>query len=338
MVVPKQRMMKLKAYDLIIDGGTTNTRFTLLDQNKIILRTECKVGAANADSSTANELLKSAVKEKIAELKEQNECIMKDIYASGMITSNAGLFELPHLEAPVSLKSLAAGIRSIKLPEICEEAVFHFIPGIRFDNQPYYGKDMLRGEEVEIIGILEPEYENKTILFMHFGSHNKLMYYADGAIQNAITTIGGELLWAIINDTILKSSVAKLDEPFTLKEKYVKIGYKETKKNNISRSMFQGRIHQVIENASKEQILSYIYGAIMCIDFQAFTALLELKTDKFIVYGRDTFIKAFNICLPLLQNKDIKGKEIKIISYEESEWLSVKGVQRIRDIGLSDVN
>ena len=325
-------MMRLKVYDLIIDGGTTNTRFTLLDQNKIILRTECKVGAANADSSTINEQLKRAVKDKIVKLEEQNKCIIKDIYASGMITSNAGLFELPHLEAPVSLKSLATGIRSIKLPEISEKAVFHFIPGIRFDNQPNYGTDMLRGEEVEIIGVLEPEDEKKSILFLHFGSHNKLMYYADGAIQNAITTIGGELLWAIINDTILKSSVTKLDEPFTLDEEYVKIGYKETKENNISRSLFQGRIHQVIDMASKEQVLSYIYGAIMCIDLQAFMTLMKQKTDKCVIYGRDTFIKAFNICLPFLQDEDIKGKNIIIISYEESEWLSVKGVQRIRSI------
>lgn len=319
----------MKEYSLIIDGGTTNTRFTLLDRNTVISRTICKVGASSADSSGANEQLKKAVKDKIAALKEQFDCAITDIYASGMITSNAGLFELAHIEAPASLKALYRGIRTISMSEICEDGVFHFIPGIRFHNQPGIGIDMMRGEEVEIFGALKQEDEAKALLFLHFGSHNKLIFYRDENIQNSITTIGGELLWAILNHTILKSSAGELPEAFDLDEEYVKAGFKETEKNNISRSMFQGRIRQVVGKAGKEQVLSYICGAVMYTDLQAFIPLLEQQADKCILYGREAFIQTFLICLPLLEFK-IPRFKIEIIPYEESEWLSFKGVQKIR--------
>ncbi|GEM_PF-1062531 len=320
----------MKEYNLIIDGGTTNTRFTLLDQDKPVLRTECRVGAVNANSSSANEQLKKAVINKINELEEQNNCIITEIFASGMITSNAGLYELPHLEAPVSFLDLAEGVQVRKLPGFSERALFHFIPGIIFHNQPRFGIDMLRGEEVEIIGALKPEDKDKSILFLHFGSHNKLMYYTEGMIQNAVTTIGGELFWTIITDTIIKSSVGRMKESFTLDEDYVKIGFKETKENNISRSVFQARIHHVVNQAGPKQVISYICGAVMNIDLQAFAPLLNQRADKYIIYGREIFIEAFNICLPLLENGTFQNK-MEVISYEESEWLSVKGVQVIRN-------
>lgn len=320
--------MNLKEYSLIIDGGTTNTRFTLTDLNQVIARTECRVGAVNADGPASNEALKQAVKNKIKELKEQNNCKINDIYASGMITSNVGLFELAHIEAPVTLKNLSKGIRSIRMPEICKEAVFHFIPGIRFNNQPFIGTDMLRGEETEIFGAVNQE-EDKSIFFLHFGSHNKLMYYNHKAIQNCVTTIGGELLWAILNHTILKSSSANLGEPFILEEEYVKLGFNETRKSHLSRSIFQGRIHQVVDGNSREQILSYSYGAVMGTDMEAFMPLLKQRADRCVLYGREAFIKTFLICLSLIGEEEIAQLKTEIIPYEESEWLSFKGVMKI---------
>lgn len=319
----------MKEYSLIIDGGTTNTRFTLLEQNTVISRTECKIGAANADSSAVNEPLKQVVKDKITELKEQYKGVITDIFASGMITSNAGLFELAHIEAPASLEALAGGIRPVRMPEICEEAVFHFIPGVRFPNQPSIGMDLMRGEEMEIMGALKQEEEDRSLLFLHFGSHNKLMFYGGGAIQNSITTIGGELLWAIIHHTILKSSATDPSESFAMDKEYVKAGFQETKRSNISRSTFQGRILQVAGQAGKEQVLSYIYGAVMYTDMQAFAPLLKQKADKCILYGREAFIKAFLICLSLPE-EEIPQLKTEIIPYEESQWLSFKGVQKIR--------
>ena len=68
----------------------------------------------------------------------------------------------------------------------------------------------------------------------------------------------------------------------------------------------------------------------MCIDMQAFIPLLKQKADKCIIYGRETFMKAFCICLSLSGEEEISRIKLETIPYAESEWLSLKGVQRIR--------
>jgi len=75
---------------IAIDGGTTNTRLTLMDGGKIIKKYKLNVGAR--DKSLAE-----AVRGGLAEVM----CpAVTRIAASGMITSDAGLFSLPHIAAP----------------------------------------------------------------------------------------------------------------------------------------------------------------------------------------------------------------------------------------------
>lgn len=324
-------MNGVNEYNLIIDGGTTNTRFVLMDNKneRIVNRIERRVGASNATSAAENEELKAAVKNVICKLQKQNNCIIKNVYASGMITSNAGLYELAHIEAPATIENIQAGIHTISMPEISQNALFHFIPGIKFQNQRMIGIDMMRGEEVEIFGALESEDYQKSIMFLHFGSHNKLIFVKKGVISNAITTIGGELLWAIANETILKSSVGNFEETFDIDNNYIEMGYNEAKENNISRALFLARIHQVINQATEEQIKSYLYGALMFVDLQAFSKLLNNKTDKIVLYGRDNFVKAFKTCIRLFAGKEVHSAEMIEIDFEESEKLSIQGVKMI---------
>lgn len=320
----------VEEYDLIIDGGTTNTRFTLVERDRVIVRIERNVGAANANKAFDNKPLIQTVKDVLLKLQANHNCIIANVYASGMITSNAGLCEIPHISAPAAIEDLVVNIQTRKLADVSNNALFHFIPGIKFENQGQIGVDMMRGEEVEIFGALKKADVDKSVMFIHFGSHNKLIYYNDRAIQNAVTTIGGELLWAIINNTILKSSIGNIEESFEIMEKYVKMGYIETKKNGISRSLFMARIQQVIEKATEEQVQSYIYGALICVDLLAFSQFLDQKVDKFIIYGRENYLLAFRYCLSFLELKNISTTEIEELSFKESEWLSVRGCQLIR--------
>ncbi len=321
----------MKKCNLFIDGGTTNTRFVLLDgkNEKVIARMERKVGASSTESSDANEKLKLSVKDAIYRLETENGCRIENIYASGMITSNAGLYELPHIDAPAAVENLKNGIEKVYLPEISRDVPFQFFPGIKFQNQPEIGFDMMRGEEVEIYGALEPEDYQKSILFIHFGSHNKLIFVEDGIIRNAITTISGELLWAIVTETILKSSIGNFEEPFTMDPSYIEMGYRETKESSISRSLFVARIHQVINEATHEQVKSYLYGAITFLDLQVFSKLMTKETDKMILYGRENFIKAFRHCMRFVEEGQLEKIPIEEISFEESEKLSVQGIQAI---------
>ncbi len=327
----EQRGNQVEECCLVIDGGTTNTRFVLVNpkSGEVLARMERRVGATDAASISSNEKLKESVKAAITELQKKNKCVIKQIYASGMITSNAGLYELSHIEAPATAGDIRNGIKTVILPEVGGNIEFHFIPGVKFQNQREIGIDMMRGEEVEIFGALEAEDFHKSVMFIHFGSHNKLISVQNGVICNAVTTISGELIWAIAKETILKSSIGSFKEAFEMDEEYVKLGYYETKKSNISRALFVARIHQVMNKATPEQVKSYLYGAMTFIDFQAFSELMTRKTDKIVLYGRETFIEAFKICIPLWEEIVPDGICVREIGFAQSEQLSLNGIRTI---------
>jgi 2-dehydro-3-deoxygalactonokinase len=311
----------------LIDGGTTNTRFTLLNGEKVVLRTWRKIGAADKQGSQ-NELLFEAVRAEIQALQEQSGLKIDDIFASGMITSANGLMEIPHIPAPAGLYDLAGGVQTCLLDKVCQ-IPFHFVPGIKFAGETMEEADMLRGEEAEVFGAITPKEENSSILFLHFGSHNKLIHYHKGKIVRAVTTMSGELLWALKESTILKSSLCDLTD-FELSKDDVLEGFLAAKKLGLTRAMFETRILNVLYKARQDRALSFLYGALTASDMQAFAPFFKGQADQAVLYGRDRFMDAFILCAEDFQNNLIGPGKVRRISFEDSQWLSVKGIQKIR--------
>ena len=190
-----------------------------------------------------NSLLREAVRREMNALQSRWNCSIVEIYAAGMITSDTGLCEVKHIAAPANLPQLAANAQVRVLPEI-SNVPFCFVPGIRFESDDPNDADMLRGEEVEVFGAMDSEDEEKQ-LFVHFGSHNKIICVENGSITRAATTLSGELLWAVCNHTILKSSVTlpgsngcEMDAP------NVQQGFRAAEQYGLSRALFCARVRQ----------------------------------------------------------------------------------------------
>ncbi|MCC8061554.1 MAG: 2-dehydro-3-deoxygalactonokinase [Clostridiales bacterium] len=318
---------------VMIDGGTTNTRFILMHEGEVLARCGKRAGAGAAEQS-GNKPLFAAVRETLLDLEREYGCRITDVFSSGMITSGQGLYELEHIDAPVSFAKLVRAVKKVRLPEISETLDFYFVPGVRFLDQPGFGKDMMRGEETELMGALDDAAEEQNIAFLHFGSHNKLMLVEKGAIVNSVTTVGGELLWAVIQDTILKSGVGDLlggGKAFSLDGQFVRKGFINSEAQGLTRALFLGRICQVLENAGPEQILSYLYGAILAADAGGFREMLGSRIDRIVLYGRREFVESFRLCKEEILGERAEKISLGEISYEESENLSVRGLLKIRE-------
>ncbi|MEG0740999.1 MAG: 2-dehydro-3-deoxygalactonokinase [Clostridia bacterium] len=300
---------------LWIDGGTTNTRFTLTRGEAVLERFERHMGAANADASLQNEGLRALVARELSRLQTVYHGEIERLCISGMITSANGLIEVAHLTAPVGLAELKRGVRTVLLPEIAGNLPIDCIPGVRCGEADTV--DMMRGEETEVMGVLQGLGD---ALILHFGSHSKAILVKDGRIVRSLTTLSGELLHAVTTATILRSSVTP-EPPELLAEEELRRGAAAARAHGLSRALFQARLDAVLCGKTGSQIWSYLFGALAQADVTAFEPLLCVPVVETVAYGRTQFVQAFGHC--------VAGRAMRCISYEDSEWLSLRGMRAI---------
>ncbi len=315
-----------KHCQLLLDGGTTKTRFTLVCGEDVVTRTERTIGAANADAAKRNETLRQGVSQEMHALQKQHRVKIDAVYAAGMIGSASGLLDVPHLPAPVDLATLAQGVRTVLLPDIAPEIPFHFIPGVRCDAEET--PDIVRGEETELFGAMTEADGKRNVGFLHFGSHNKLILMERGCITRAMTTISGELYWAVCQHTVLRSSVGAPEAP-EVDRAQVLAGYAATAARGVTRALFEVRIRDVLQGMSGVQARSYLYGALACADMQAF-ASLPVTPDHWVLYGRDAYMQSFLHCAQAFDPGRYPPASLRMLSYQESQWLSVYGIRAIQ--------
>lgn len=276
-------------YFITIDGGTTNTRSVLWKNEEVIATAAREVGAQNTATSASENPLKQAVKSCIDEIMEKGGVRFAEIsavVASGMLTSNVGLVEIPHLIAPVDAQTLAAHIQPVLLEDVCPLPI-HFIPGVKnnvpeINTDTFEQMDMMRGEEVEAFAILKEHPVKKSTLLILPGSHNKFVSIdASGSITGCLTTISGELLSAITRHTILAKSV---NQKFVAAECYDKEmvlrGAKTAAENGLGRTCFSGRILGTFVTNDEMQIANFLLGAVLQGDIDAFRHSSALTLDK----------------------------------------------------------
>ncbi len=254
-----------------IDGGTTNTRISLVTDGKIIATKKYNIGAGAGPDG--KELLKTTVAQGISEILDENNLSEKDmerILASGMITSEFGLHLLPHAVAPVGIKELKAASEEVSLPEI-SSIPFVFMRGVKTDCKTLETADMMRGEETELMGIAKPEYGKSIYALM--GSHTKMIKTdADGCITDFVTLLTGEFCAAIAGNTILKNSFTLGNNE--LSKAYLFKGFEYCRQHGIGEALFKVRILKNLFSCTEDRVYSFYLGAVLCSD-----AEYVLKSD-----------------------------------------------------------
>ena len=96
-----------------IDAGTSNTRVYLWQDTTILAEAQMPIGVRHTAIDRHNKKLTAAVRDTLREAARKAGVTMDDIaciLGAGMLTSNVGLKEIPHLAAPISLDALSHAI------------------------------------------------------------------------------------------------------------------------------------------------------------------------------------------------------------------------------------
>jgi 2-dehydro-3-deoxygalactonokinase len=289
-----------------IDCGTTNTRVILWsEQKKILAQQRRDVGVRNTAIDGTNEKLKKAVRECLLGVLEASGTDFGDlamIAASGMISSNVGLVEIPHITAPAGLAELAAQVKAYTLEDVCPLPIY-FIPGIKnapgvSDLEELEKMDIMRGEEVESCAIIERRHHGQAMLLALPGSHTKFVAVDPrGMITGCLTTISGELLAAVSTNTIIADAVGRsFVETGTYDKHMLLMGYESAKKCGIGRACFSGRIMNQFVTKDTQKIANFILGAVLQNDIQAIKnsgAVQAGPETSIIVAGKNPLRQAF---------------------------------------------
>lgn len=333
-------MLNLKV--ILIDSGTTNSRLRLYDRtsSKVLDSEKVRVGVRDTAISGNNHNLKAQLSEGITTLLSRNQLAPSDIgyiAASGMITSNLGIYEIPHVASPAGMDDFARCSKVIRLEEFLDIPCI-FIPGMKnavkldaADADDVLSMindfDVMRGEEVESFGLLKQfDVTGKGMMVLP-GSHTKFVAVDEKKdLLYCLSTLGGETLHAIQKETILSSSLgANLVK--VVDKDMLKLGFEAAKKHGLTRAFYHIRLLDLFADLDANQRANYFVGSVIYNDLQAlFQSIEEMDEIKwFIVGGSDPLRKVFTYLLQYV-NKDWRILEA---DDEQVEYSVVLGAEEI---------
>jgi len=244
---------------LSCDWGTSNFRLRWVDSKtlKIIKEVVLPEGIASTHSKWEKSLLpeserisfyKQSLKMAIAGLGPLGKPQLP-IILSGMASSSLGLKELPYMEFPFILEAQDLKFALIEADDDLEHPIY-LISGACTE------EDIMRGEEVILLGCTHPEKEDGIYIFP--GTHSKHVMVQNSEAVGFKTYITGEIFNLLVKKSIIGNSV----EPGEERASFVQ-GVEESEKEDLLHSIFKIRAKDILRGTDPVKNYQYLSGLLI---------------------------------------------------------------------------
>ena len=265
----------------VIDCGTTYSRIYIVEKGRIIGQSAQKIGVRDVAVSGSKELLKQGLQTIFHDAVRNAGLTPADIQyavASGMITSEIGLLEIPHAVAPVGLQELAQQVVITRDPTILPiETPIVFVRGIK--NRPDHeanfagirSLDFMRGEEVQVMGILSESDLQLPAVIIVLSSHTKLIYVNDkGQITASLTSLSGQIFEAVQQTIIAShpSEAAHDTVPDMVYDSILAKAQESVTKAGLLRALLMPRFMKVLLDSTQAERSLFVQAAISAADIK----------------------------------------------------------------------
>ncbi len=299
---------------LTIDCGTTNSRVYLVEPSgKILLWRSRKVGVKDTAIRGSNAYLKEQLKSLVEEVLQEAVIAKSQVrllISSGMITSEIGLIEIPHLFAPASMDDLAGSITEVTREESFDpELPLFLIRGIknpyhpeRNDLKELHQLDFMRGEETQVAGLLRIYGAGISTTVINLSSHTKCIPIDNrDRILGSITTLSGQVFEALIKESVIGKSIEPLpgtekatdrtiasagSETLSFDKKMADLSYEIVREAGLLRSFVMPRFMDVLLKTTWQERRKFLESALAVDDLQA----LSLFPKFSFPYGERIFL------------------------------------------------
>ena len=230
---------------IAVDWGTTNRRAYLLDGS----------GKQTNEFEDSKGVLSMAPGEFPAAVKEIRDRLGdKPLLLAGMVGSNRGWKEAPYVPCPASVDELAKAI----VWAGDREAI---VPGVSYIGN---GRaDVMRGEEVQLLGAVAAGSVDPDSLLCHPGTHNKWTVLSRGSIQSFRTVMTGEIFSLLKEHSILSdmlTGTVEVNDVFKDAARYAIFH------EALPADLFSVRARVLLGQAKKEDAATYLSGLLIGTD------------------------------------------------------------------------
>jgi 2-dehydro-3-deoxygalactonokinase len=240
-----QKSMRWTDGFIAVDWGTTNRRAYLIDASgNRTNEFEDHKGVLSVPSGG----FEGAVAEIRGQLGD------KPLLLAGMVGSNRGWKEAPYVPAPAGIDDIARAV--VWVGE--REAIVPGVSSLKNDRA-----DVMRGEEVQLLGAVAAKLVDPEGLVCHPGTHNKWATLRAGSISDFRTVMTGELFSLLKEHSILADL---LKGPVEANDVFKDAARHAIFNETLPAELFTVRARVLLGQAKEEDAASYTSGLLIGTD------------------------------------------------------------------------
>lgn len=234
--------MSLAGPFLAVDWGTTNRRVFLIEAGRVSRTERDDRGVTSVTDFPAEA---AAIRARFGDL---------PLLMAGMVGSNIGWQAAPYVPAPAGIPEIAAALLRI-------DARTAIVPGVSVAGPA----DVMRGEEVQLLGAVEAGLVPRNALLAQPGTHCKWAEMEEGRIARFTTAMTGELFALLRRHGLL---AAQLGAEVVLGPAFLE-GVEEGRKRDLAASLFGIRAAKMLGERDDSGAASFASGLLIGADVAA---------------------------------------------------------------------
>ena len=275
---------------IAVDWGTTNRRAYLVAPDG-------GLAAEMEDDKGIISIAPGGFPAAVAELRQRLGA--HPMLLAGMIGSNRGWIEVPYMPTPAGTQELARALTRI------EDEQAWIVPGVSHVSGD--AADVMRGEEIQIVGAMAAGLIPSDCLMCHPGTHNKWVSVRDARIAAFRTVMTGELFSLLKKHSILSDLLVLPVEAGAAFEAGVDHGLNH---GDLTAELFSVRARVLLGTADRLAAASYVSGLLIGRDVAIGLALAG--EGEVIAMGRPELTRLYAAALR------IAGRAVREVDGEQA--------------------